>query len=200
MSSKLRKKTTKNIGFTKNQTKEINKSLAIIKARDNLVIRSYKDFIIIGYECLHWRFGFGLKRIQRTEKLINAYLEKAETDKNMNGKALAHFLSEKHEINVNKISNSLSSNQIIKLYFNNKTPNRIETCEIVRATIFNYMAIILTILKTAFSFSKKNLNEFVNYFTDLFDTLARVEQFDLTIPMIVKSLANETKYVCDYTG
>lgn len=43
----------------------------------------------------------------------------------------------------------------------------------------------------------KQLQQFTDKFIDYIDTLANYKQFQLTVPMIAQSLANEIKFVCD---
>ena len=76
MSSKLKKKSKKPYcGFSPKEAQNIFKTSKVDMARDNIVNRSYKDFVILGYDLLHIHFGFGLKRIIRCENLINTYIE-----------------------------------------------------------------------------------------------------------------------------
>ena len=52
-------------------------------------------------------------------------------------------------------------------------------------------------LKTVFKFTRKQLVQFSEKFIDYIDTLANYKQFQLTVPMIAQSLADEIKFVCD---
>ena len=52
-------------------------------------------------------------------------------------------------------------------------------------------------LKTVFKFTRKQLAQFSEKFIDYIDTLANYKQFQLTVPMIAQSLADEIKFVCD---
>ena len=199
MGSKLKKKSKKSYcGFSPKEAQNIFRTSKVDIARDNIVNRSYKDFVILGYDLLHIHFGFGLKRIIRCEKLINTYIENARNDKNMRGRALAYVLKEKYDIDVVKIVNRLPLNPIMHLYYKGNLINRMDTFDIVKASLFNYMAFILTILKTAFRFSVNDINKFVDDYIELFEFLGDEDKYSLTIPIIVENLADEIKYVCDY--
>ena len=63
--------------------------------------------------------------------------------------------------------------------------------------MFNYFALTLTILKKEFKITAKQLQYFSDKFIDYIDTLANYKQFQLTVPMIAQSLADEIKFICD---
>jgi len=43
----------------------------------------------------------------------------------------------------------------------------------------------------------KQLQQFTDKFIDYIDTLANYKQFQLAVPMIAETLADEIKFVCD---
>ena len=72
-----------------------------------------------------------------------------------------------------------------------------EAYRLASASMFNYMSLTMTALKTVFKFTRKQLVQFSEKFIDYIDTLANYKQFQLTVPMIAQSLADEIKFVCD---
>lgn len=151
----------------------------------------------IGYMVLHDEFGFGQKRMIRLEQTVNAYSEAAASDKNMGGKALAFALKEKYDLDVAEIVNRVPQSQLMKLYAWKGHCVEREAYRLASASMFNYMALTLTALKTNLKLTRNQLQEFADKFIDYIDTLANYKQFQLTVPMIAQSLANEIKFVCD---
>ena len=133
----------------------------------------------------------------RLERTVNAYSEAAAEDKNMNGVALAYVLKEKYEVNVKEIVNSVPQSQLMKLYAWKGHCVEREAYRLASASMFNYMSLTMTALKTVFKFTRKQLMQFSEKFIDYIDTLANYKQFQLTVPMIAQSLADEIKFVCD---
>lgn len=72
-----------------------------------------------------------------------------------------------------------------------------EAYRLASASMFNYMSLTMTALKTVFKFTRNQLVQFSEKFIDYIDTLANYKQFQLTVPMIAQSLADEIKFVCD---
>ena len=196
MSNALRKK-KKPTFFTKKDTMIIGRNDFESRNTERVVIKSYKDYMAIGYMILHDEFGFGQKRMARLERTVNAYSEAAADDKNMNGVALAYVLKEKYEVNVKEIVNSVPQSQLMKLYAWKGHCVEREAYRISSASMFNYMSLTMTALKTVFKFTRKQLVQFSEKFIDYIDTLANYKQFQLTVPMIAQSLADEIKFVCD---
>jgi hypothetical protein len=196
MSNALRKK-KKPTFFTKKDTMIIGRNDFESRNTERVVIKSYKDYQAIGYIILHDKFGFGQKRMARLERTVNAYSEAAAEDKNMNGVALAYVLKEKYEVNVTEIVNSVPQSQLMKLYAWKGHCVEREAYRLSSASLFNYFALTLTILKKEFKITAKQLQYFTDKFIDYIDTLANYKQFQLTVPMIAQSLADEIKFVCD---
>lgn len=196
MSNALRKK-KKPTFFTKKDTMIIGRNDFESRNTERVVIKSYKDYQAIGYIILHDKFGFGQKRMARLERTVNTYSEAAADDKNMNGVALAYVLKEKYEVNVKEIVNSVPRSQLMKLYAWKGHCVEREAYRLSSASLFNYFALTLTILKKEFKITAKQLQYFTDKFIDYIDTLANYKQFQLTVPMIAQSLADEIKFVCD---
>lgn len=196
MSNALRKK-KKPTFFTKKDTKTIGQNGFESRNTERVVIKSYKDYLAIGYMVLHDEFGFGQKRMARLEQTVNAYSEAAATDKNMGGKALAFALKEKYGVDVAEIVNRVPQSQLMKLYAWKGHCVEREAYRLASSSMFNYMSLTMTALKTVFKFTKKQLVQFSEKFIDYIDTLANYKQFQLTVPMIAQSLADEIKFVCD---
>lgn len=196
MSNALRKK-KKPTFFTKKDTMIIGRNDFESRNTERVVIKSYKDYQAIGYIILHDKFGFGQKRMARLERTVNTYSEAAADDKNMNGVALAYVLKEKYEVNVKEIVNSVPRSQLMKLYAWKGHCVEREAYRLSSASMFNYFALTLTILKKEFKITAKQLQYFSDKFIDYIDTLANYKQFQLTVPMIAQSLADEIKFVCD---
>ena len=196
MSNALRKK-KKQTFFTKKDTMIIGRNDFESRNTERVVIKSYKDYLAIGYMILHDKFGFGQKRMARLEQTVNAYSEAAAEDKNMNGVALAYVLKEKYEVNVKEIVNSVPQSQLMKLYAWKGHCIEREAYRLSSASLFNYFALTLTILKKEFKITAKQLKYFTDKFIDYIDTLANYKQFQLTVPMIAETLADEIKFVCD---
>lgn len=196
MSNALRKK-KKPTFFTKKDTMIIGRNDFESRNTERVAIKSYKDYQAIGYIILHDKFGFGQKRMARLEQTVNAYSEAAAGDRNMNGTALAYALKEKYGVNVSNIVNSVPQSQLMKLYAWKGHCVEREAYRLSSASLFNYFALTLTILKKEFKITAKQLQYFTDKFIDYIDTLANYKQFQLTVPMIAQSLANEIKFVCD---
>lgn len=189
MSNALKRK-KKPTFFTKKDTKIIGRNDFETRNTERVVIKSYKDYLAIGYMVLHDNFGFGQKRMARLEQTVNAYSEAAASDKNMSGKALAFALKEKYS------GNRQSSTRKVLYAWKGHCVER-EDYRLASASMFNYMALTLTALKTNLKLTRNQLQEFVDKFIDYIDTLANYKQFQLTAPMIAQSLADEIKFVCD---
>ena len=196
MSNALRRK-KKPTFFTKKDTRIIGRNDFESKNTERVVIKSYKDYLVIGYIVLHDKFGFGQKRMIRLEQTVNTYSEAAATDKNMGGKALAFALKEKYGVDVVEIVNRVPQSQLMKLYAWKGHCVEREAYRLASASMFNYMALTLTALKTNLKLTRNQLQQFIDKFIDYIDTLANYKQFQLTVPMIAQSLADEIKFVCD---
>lgn len=196
MSNALRRK-KKPTFFTKKDTRIIGRNDFESRNTERVVIKSYKDYLAIGYMVLHDEFGFGQKRMVRLEQTVNAYSEAAATDKNMGGKALAFALKEKYGVDVAEIVNRVPQSQLMKLYAWKGHCVEREAYRLASASMFNYMALTLTALKTNLKLTRNQLQEFADKFIDYIDTLANYKQFQLNVPMIAETLADEIKFVCD---
>lgn len=196
MSNALRRK-KKTAFFTKKGTRIIGRNDFESRNTERVVIKSYKEYLAIGYMVLHDEFGFGQKRMVRLEQTVNAYSEAAANDKNMGGKALAFALKEKYDLDVAEIVNRVPQSQLMKLYAWKGHCVEREAYRLASASMFNYMALTLTALKTNLKLTRNQLQEFTDKFIDYIDTLANYKQFQLTAPMIARTLANEIKFICD---
>lgn len=196
MSNALRRK-KKPTFFTKKDTQIIGRNDFESRNTERVVIKSYKDYLVIGYIVLHDKFGFGQKRMIRLEQTVNTYSEAAATDKNMGGKALAFALKEKYGVDVVEIVNRVPQSQLMKLYAWKGHCVEREAYRLASASMFNYMALTLTALKTNLKLTRNQLQEFADKFIDYIDTLANYKQFQLTVPMIADTLADEIKFICD---
>ena len=107
------------------------------------------------------------------------------------------MLKQKYEIDVQEKVRSVSQRQLMILYVKKGFCIEREAYRLSSASLFNYFALTLTILKKEFKLSVKQLQEFSDKFVDYIDTLANYKQFQLTVPMIAQSLADEIKFVCD---
>lgn len=183
--------------YTKQEMRIIGRNDFEKRNADKVISKSYKDFVVIGYIILHDKFGFGQKRMARLEQTVNAYSEAAAEDKNMNGTALAYALKEKYGVNVSDIVNSVPQSQLMKLYAWKGHCVEREAYRLASASMFNYMSLTMTALKTVFKFTRNQLVQFSEKFIDYIDTLANYKQFQLTVPMIAETLADEIKFVCD---
>lgn len=196
MSNALKRK-KKPMFYTKQEMKTIGRNDFEKRNTDKVVTKSYKDFVTIGYIVLRDLFGFGQKRMARLEQTVNAYSEAAAEDRNMNGTALAYALKEKYGVSVSDIVNSVPQSQLMKLYAWKGHCVEREAYRLASASMFNYMSLTMTALKTVFKFTRNQLVQFSEKFIDYIDTLANYKQFQLTVPMIAQSLSDEIKFVCD---
>lgn len=196
MSNALKRK-KKPTFFTKKDTRIIGRNDFESRNTGRVVIKSYKDYLAIGYIVLHDKFGFGQKRMIRLEQTVNTYSEAAASDKNMGGKALAYALKDKYGVDVAETVNRVPQSQLMKLYARKGHCVEREAYRLASASMFNYMALTLTALKTNLKLTRNQLQEFVDKFIDYIDTLANYKQFQLTVPMIAETLADEIKFVCD---
>ena len=196
MSNALRKK-KKPTFFTKKDTKIIGRNDFETRNTQRVVFKSYKDYLVIGYIILHDKFGFGQKRMARLEQTVNAYSEASVDDPNMKGTSLAFMLKDKYDLDVTSIVNRVPQSQLMRLYAWKGHCVEREAYRLASASMFNYMSLTMTALKTVFKFTRKQLVQFSEKFIDYIDTLANYKQFQLTVPMIAQSLADEIKFVCD---
>lgn len=196
MSNALRKK-KKPTFFTKKDTMIIGRNDFETRNTQRVVFKSYKDYLVIGYIILHDKFGFGQKRMARLERTVNAYSEASIDDPNMKGTSLAFMLKDKYDLDVTSIVNRVPQSQLMRLYAWKGHCVEREAYRLSSASMFNYLALTLTALKNMFKFTRGQLQEFSDEFVDYIDTLANYKQFQLTIPMIAESLADEIKFVCD---
>lgn len=196
MSNALRKK-KKPTFFTKKDTRIIGRNDFESRNTERVVIKSYKDYLAIGYMILHDKFGFGQKRMARLEQTVNAYSEASVDDPNMKGTSLAFMLKEKYDLDVTSTVNRVPQSQLMKLYAWKGHCVEREAYRLASASMFNYMSLTMTALKTVFKFTRNQLVQFSEKFIDYIDTLANYKQFQLTVPMIAQSLADEIKFVCD---
>jgi len=182
--------------YTKQEMRIIGQNDFEKRNADKVITKSYKEFVVIGYIILHDKFGFGQKRIVRLQELLKQYLDAASAD-GWNGKDLSVMLKQKYEIDVQEKVRSVSQRQLMILYVKKGFCIEREAYRLSSASLFNYFALTLTILKKEFKLSVKQLQEFSDKFVDYIDTLANYKQFQLTVPMIAQSLADEIKFVCD---
>ena len=195
MSNALRRK-KKPTFYTKQEMRIIGQNDFEKRNADKVISKSYKEFVAIGYIILHDEFGFGQKRIVRLRELLKQYLDDASAD-GWNGKDLSVMLKQKYEIDVQEKARSVSQRQLMILYAKKGFCIEREAYRLSSASLFNYFALTLTILKKEFKLSVKQLQEFSDKFVDYIDTLANYKQFQLTVPMIAETLADEIKFVCD---
>lgn len=182
--------------YTKQEMRIIGQNDFEKRNADKVISKSYKDFVVIGYIILHDKFGFGQKRIVRLQELLKQYLDVASAG-GENGKDLSVMLKQKYEIDVQEKVRSVSQRQLMILYAKKGFCIEREAYRLSSASLFNYFALTLTILKKEFKLSVKQLQEFSDKFVDYIDTLANYKQFQLTVPMIAETLADEIKFVCD---
>lgn len=195
MSNALRRK-KKPTFYTKQEMRIIGQNDFEKRNADKVISKSYKEFVAIGYIILHDKFGFGQKRIVRLQELLKQYLDAASAD-GWNGRDLSAMMKQKYEIDVQEKVRSVPQRQLMILYVKKGFCIEREAYRLSSASLFNYFALTLTILKKEFKLSVKQLQQFTDKFIDYIDTLANYKQFQLTVPMIAQSLANEIKFVCD---
>lgn len=114
-----------------------------------------------------------------------------------NGRDLSVILKQKYEIDVQEKVRSVPQRQLMILYAKKGFCIEREAYRLSSASLFNYFALTLTILKKEFKLSVKQLQQFTDKFIDYIDTLANYKQFQLTVPMIAEALAYEINFVCD---
>lgn len=195
MSNALKRK-KKPTFYTKQEMRIIGRNDFEKRNADKVISKSYKDFVVIGYIILHDKFGFGQKRIVRLQELLKQYLDVASAG-GENGKDLSVMLKQKYEIDVQEKVRSVPQRQLMILYAKKGFCIEREAYRLSSASLFNYFALTLTILKKEFKLSVKQLQQFTDKFIDYIDTLANYKQFQLTVPMIAETLADEIKFVCD---
>lgn len=196
MSNALKRKSKKNAFFTKWDTKIIGRNDFEKRNADRVVAKSYKEFVVIGYIVLHDKFGFGQKRIIRLQEEMKKCLETA-ADGGTNGKHVGVVLKSKYGIDVDECVNRVPQRQLMILYTQKGRCIEREAYRITCASMCNYLAFTLIVLKKEFKLSVKQLQQFTDKFIDYIDTLANCEQFKLTVPMIAETLAYEINFVCD---
>lgn len=195
MSNALRRKKKPEF-YTKQDTKIIGKNDFEKRNADRVITKSYKDFVVIGYIILHDKFGFGQTRIIRLQDEMKARLETA-TDGGVNGAHVGVVLKDKYGIDVDECVKRVPQRQLMILYAQKGRCIEREAYRITCASMFNYLAFTLIVLKKEFKLSVKQLQQFTDKFIDYIDTLANFKQYQLTIPMIAETLAYEIKFVCD---
>ena len=182
--------------YTKQEMRIIGRNDFEKRNADKVIAKSYKDFVVIGYIILHDKFGFGQTRIIRLQKFLKSYLDEASCVVK-NGKDLAVYMKDKYGIDTKAEVEQIPQRQLMVLYAKKGFCIEREAYRLSSASLFNYFALTLTILKKEFKLSVKQLQQFTDKFIDYIDTLANYKQFQLTVPMIAQSLANEIKFVCD---
>lgn len=195
MSNALKRK-KKPMFYTKQEMKTIGRNDFEKRNADKVVTKSYKDFVTIGYIVLRDLFGFGKKRIIRLQEEMKARLETA-ADGGVNGAHVGVVLKDKYGIDVDECVKRVPQRQLMILYAQKGRCIEREAYRITCASMFNYLAFTLITLKKEFKLSVKQLQEFLDKFVDYIDTLANYKQFQLTVPMIAETLADEIKFVCD---
>ena len=195
MSNALRRKKNP-IFYTKRESKIIGRNDFEKRNADRVVAKSYKDFVAIGYIVLRDLFGFGQTRIIRLQDEMKARLETA-ADGGVNGAHVGVVLKDKYGIDVDECVKRVPQRQLMILYAQKGHCIEREAYRLSSASLFNYFALTLTILKKEFKLSVKQLQQFTDKFIDYIDTLANYKQFQLTVPMIAETLADEIKFVCD---
>lgn len=163
---------------------------------DKVISKSYKDFVVIGYIILHDKFGFGQTRIIRLQDFLKSYLDEAASGGNT-GKDLSVYLKSKYGIDIKEEVGKIPQRQLMTLYAKKGFCIEREAYRLPSASLFSYFALTLTILKKEFKITAKQLQYFTDKFIDYIDTLANYKQFQLTVPMIAETLADEIKFVCD---
>lgn len=196
MSNALKRKSKKNTFFTKQDTKIIGRNSFEKRNADRVVTKSYKEFVVIGYIILHDKFGFGQTRIIRLQEFLKSYLDEASSGGNT-GKDLSVYLQSKYGIDTKAEVERIPQRQLMVMYAKKGFCIEREAYRLSSASLFNYFALTLMILKKEFKLSVKQLQQFTDKFIDYIDTLANYKQFQLTVPMIAQSLADEIKFVCD---
>lgn len=195
MSNALRRK-KKPTFFTKRDTKMIGRNDFEQRNADKVVTKSYKDFVAIGYIVLRDLFGFGQKRIIRLQEEMKKRLETA-ADGGTNGAHVGVVLKDKYGIDVDECVKRVPQRQLMILYAQKGRCIEREAYRITCASMCNYLAFTLIVLKKEFKLSVKQLQQFTDKFIDYIDTLANYKQFQLTVPMIAETLADEIKFICD---
>lgn len=195
MSNALKRK-KKPMFYTNQEMKTIGRNDFEKRNADKVVTKSYKDFVTIGYIVLRDLFGFGQARIIRLQDFLKSYLDEAASGGNT-GKDLAVYLKSKYGIDIKEEVGKIPQRQLMNLYAKKGFCIEREAYRLSSASLFNYFALTLTILKKEFKLTVKQLHYFSDKFIDYIDTLANYKQFQLTVPMIAQSLENEIKFVCD---
>lgn len=195
MSNALRRK-KKPTFYTKQEMRIIGQNDFEKRNADKVISKSYKDFVVIGYIILHDKFGFGQARIIRLQEFLKSYLDEAASGGNT-GKDLSVYLKSKYGINIKEEVGKIPQRQLMVLYAKKGFCIEREAYRLSSASMFNYLALTLAILKKEFKLSVKQLQQFLDKFVDYIDTLANYKQFSLTVSMIAESLSNEIKFVCD---
>ena len=196
MSNALKRKSKKNTFFTKQDTKIIGRNDFEKRNADKVITKSYKDFVVIGYIVLHDKFGFGQARIIRLQDFLKSYLDEAAYGGNT-GKDLSVYLKSKYAIDIKEEVGKIPQRQLMNLYAKKGFCIEREAYRLASASMFNYMSLTMTALAAVFKFTRKQLVQFSEKFIDYIDTLANYKQFQLTVPMIAETLADEIKFVCD---
>lgn len=195
MSNALKRK-KKPTFYTKQELRIIRRNDFEMCNADKVISKSYKDFVVIGYIILHDKFGFGQARIIRLQDFLKSYLDEAASGGNT-GKDLAVYLKDKYGIDTKAEVEQIPQRQLMVLYAKKGFCIEREAYRLSSASLFNYFALTLTILKKEFKLSVKQLQQFTDKFIDYIDTLANYKQFQLTVPMIAEALAYEINFVCD---
>ena len=195
MSNALRRKKKPEF-YTKREVKIIGRNDFEQRNADRVITKSYKDFVVIGYIILHDKFGFGQTRIIRLQDEMKARLETA-ADGGVNGAHVGVVLKDKYGIDVDECVKRVPQRQLMILYAQKGRCIEREAYRITCASMFNYLAFTLITLKQCFKLSVNQLQQFIDKFIDYIDVLSNYKQFQLTVPMIAETLADEIKFVCD---
>lgn len=182
--------------YAKQEMRTIGRNDFEKRNADKVISKSYKDFVVIGYIILHDKFGFGQKRIIRLQEEMKARLETA-ADGGVNGAHVGVVLKDKYGIDVDECVKRVPQRQLMILYAQKGRCIEREAYRITCASMFNYLAFTLITLKQCFKLSVNQLQQFIDKFIEYIDGLSNYKQFQLTVPMIAETLADEIKFVCD---
>lgn len=132
--------------YTKQEMRIIGRNDFEKRNADKVISKSYKDFVVIGYIILHDKFGFGQARIIRLQDFLKSYLDEAASGGNT-GKDLSVYLKSKYGIDIKEEVGKIPQRQLMNLYAKKGFCIEREAYRLSSASLFNYFALTLTILK-----------------------------------------------------
>lgn len=178
----------------------MSSEIELLQKKDNhkrkmadMTMKTYHKMKLISLYLLHWKFGYGLKRLQRVEQTVDAYLgayEKGDLDAH----ELIFLVKEKMGIDLWEYVRTIPQQE--RLFISGEKPPKDikqykEVVNCVNGIIVVWFALICTALNTQMKMSRPNIRLYLEQNKDYLNSLKRGY---LTIKDMEDELFQETKF------